>query len=90
MSYKCGHPQVNILLNHYLGCISGWTAVGTCVSRMWNMSAPLPASRLGILISTVDPGSLLGPLFMAWNHIRQEGGKDGDKSRREVNTQRSL
>lgn len=47
----------------------------TCVSMMWNMSAPLPARRLGILISTVDPGSLLGPLFMAWNHITQRQGK---------------
>lgn len=37
---------------------------------MWNMSAPLPTSLLGILISTVDPGSLLGPLFIAYN-IRQ-------------------
>lgn len=39
---------------------------------MWNMSAPLPTSLLGILISTVDPGSLLGPLFMAYN-INQRG-----------------
>lgn len=49
---------------------------------MWNMSAPLPASRLGILMSTVEPGSLLGPLFMAWNHITQRQGKMETKENR--------
>jgi len=47
----------------------------TCVSIMWNMSAPLPTSRLGILMSTVEPGNLLGPLFMAWNHITRRREK---------------
>ncbi|TNN61770.1 hypothetical protein EYF80_027992 [Liparis tanakae] len=42
---------------------------------MWNMSAPLPTSRLGILMSTVEPGNLLGPLFMAWNHITRRREK---------------
>lgn len=45
--------------------------VPTWVSSTWNMSGPLATSRLGILMSTVEPGSLLGPLFMAWNHIAQ-------------------
>lgn len=49
---------------------------------MWNMSAPLPASRLGILMSTVEPGSLLGPLFMAWNQITQRRGEMETKERR--------
>lgn len=47
---------------------------------MWNMSAPLPTSLLGILISTVDPGSLLGPLFIAYN-ISQRG-KIGQRKRK--------
>lgn len=38
----------------------------------WNMSAPLPESRLGIRISTVEPRSLLGPLFMAWKHSEKK------------------
>lgn len=53
----------------------------TCVSMMWNMSAPLPDSRLGILISTVEPRSLLGPLFMAWNHIRRRKTMTGPNER---------
>lgn len=49
----------------------------TWVSMMWNMSAPLPTSLLGILISTVDPGSLLGPLFIAY--VGQTGEKRDKK-----------
>ena len=56
--------------------------VSTWVSMTWNMSAPLPDSRLGILMSTVEPGSLLGPLFMAWNHIAQGTERDGDEGKR--------
>lgn len=63
----------------------GLLLASTCVSMMWNMSAPLPASRLGILISTVEPRSLLGPLFMAWNHIRRrkENGENDEIGREE-------
>ncbi len=39
---------------------------------IWNISAPLPARRLGILMSTVEPGSLLGPLLITYTNNTQE------------------
>lgn len=78
MSTKCDCLQVKKQIFNDLGCINnvdGVLLAFTCVSMIWNMSAPLPASRLGILMSTVEPGSLLGPLFIAWEPNHTETGK---------------
>lgn len=53
----------------------------TCVSKMWNISAPLPASRLGILMTTVEPGSRLGPLFITWNTSRKKRYEETQEAR---------
>jgi len=44
----------------------------TCVSMIWNISGPFPARRLGILMSIVEPGSLLGPLFITYTNSTWE------------------
>lgn len=72
--------------NHLIYINNVMQLASTCVSMMWNMSAPLPTSRLGILISTVEPGSLLGPLFIAWNRIRRSEGRTGQRKRKVNNT----
>lgn len=70
---------MNKLINNnlvWMNNVDGLLLASTCVSMMWNISAPLPVSRLGILMSTLEPGNLLGPLFIAWKDITQKEKTD--------------